>query len=80
MARELGYSRGQRGVVVTDIDPSGLAARAGIRPGDMVVSIGGQVIESIADFRQAVAKLEPEGGIRLQIERDGVRRFVFIRR
>jgi serine protease Do len=79
VARELGYDRDTRGVVVTQVDPSGLAARVGIRPGDMVVSVGGTPIQSLADFRQALQDRDVEAGIRMQIQRDGVRRFVYLK-
>jgi serine protease Do len=79
IARELGYDRDTRGVVVTQVDPSGLAARVGIRSGDMVVSVGGTPIQSLADFRQALQDRDVEAGIRMQIQRDGVRRFVYLK-
>ncbi len=79
IARELGYEGDQRGVVITKVDPSGLAARVGIRPGDMVVSISGSPIQSLADFRQALQDHDVQAGIRMQVQRDGVRRFVFLK-
>jgi serine protease Do len=78
-ARQLGYDSSARGVVVTQVEPTGLAARAGIRPGDLIVAIAGKSVESVADFNQLVGEQDPTSGMRLQLERDGVRRFVFIR-
>ena len=79
IARQLGYDIDASGVVVTAVDPTSLAARAGIRSGDMLVAIGGADIESVSDFREAMRDHDPESGIRMQILRDGVRRFVFLR-
>ena len=78
-AQRLGYDQVVRGVVVTEIEPTGLAARVGIRRGDVVVVIGTTPIESVSDFRNALRDRSPEDGLRMQIMRDGVRRFVFLR-
>jgi hypothetical protein len=36
-------------------------------------------VGSVADFREAMGDHDPDAGIRMQIKRDGVRRFVFLR-
>jgi serine protease Do len=79
IARQLGVEGNQAGVVVTAVDPGGLAARAGIRPGDLLLAIGSSRIQSATDFRDAVENIDLDAGIRLQVERDGARRFVFLR-
>lgn len=78
-AQSLGISASQKGVVVTQVEPSGLAARAGIQPKDVIVAVGDQGVESIADFREAMKDQDPAKGVRLRAERDGIRRFVFIK-
>ena len=67
------------GVVVTVVDQGSLAARVGIRPGDMLVAVGNRSIESVVDFNEAMRELDTASGIRMQIERGGVRRFVYVR-
>jgi S1-C subfamily serine protease len=79
IARQLGYGPQQRGAVVTRVDPSGLAGRAGIRAGDVITAIGGQAIESAADFRAALSDRAPEEGVRVQLLRGGVRQYVFLK-
>jgi serine protease Do len=79
LARQIGLDSNERGVVVTDVDPDGLAARVGIRPGDLIVSIAGKSIQSLADFRDATRDFEAQAGIRMQVLRDGARRFVVLR-
>ena len=79
VAQRLGLPQDERGVIVTDVDPTGLAARAGIRPGDMVIAVGDTTMETVSDFRESIRKQEPKHGIRMQIQRDGARRFVFLR-
>ena len=79
MARKFNYDANEPGVIVAEVDPDSLAARGGIRPGDVMVAVGSKAIESIADFREAIGDSDPQKGIRLQVKRDGVRRFVFLR-
>lgn len=78
-ARRLGMDENAGGVVVTQVEPSGFAARAGIRPGDLIVSIDANEIMSVADFRDAVSEHDPKQGIRMQVLRNGIRQFVFLR-
>lgn len=54
MRNRLGLSHGQAGMVVTDIDPDGPAARAGIRPGDVIERIGDASVGNAADLNKAL--------------------------
>jgi serine protease Do len=67
------------GLVVTEVAPQGLAARAEIRPGDIVVSINGKEITSITEFKDALAKGDIKKGIRMIVESQGMERFAFLR-
>jgi serine protease Do len=78
-ARELGYDSDERGVVVTEVEQGSLAARVGIRPKDIIVSVSGEEIKDVADFRKAMRDRDPDKGFRMQVKRDGVRRFIFIK-
>lgn len=80
LAEELGYDREQKGVVVTEIDPNGLAALSGLRKGDVIVDINGQRIRSLSDFREALRKFDLKQGIRLTVKSGDVQRFVFIQK
>jgi serine protease Do len=79
IAQQLRLDASARGVVVTDLDPNGLAARAGLREGDLIVGVGGQAVKSVMDFRTATKDFDPKAGIRLQVQREGARLFVFLR-
>lgn len=80
ISRRLGIESDSTGVVVSNVEPGGVAERVGLQPGDLVKSIDGTVVNSVEDFREILRNRQPEDGIRMQIERDGARRFVFLKR
>jgi serine protease Do len=55
LAREVQVPAGTTGVVVTDVDQSGAAARAGIRPGDVIRQVDGHAVTSASALRDALA-------------------------
>ena len=58
-AEELGIDSAQRGVIVTALDEGGLAERLGIEPGDILVSLNKQPIESVAQLQRLLAAAGP---------------------
>jgi serine protease Do len=46
--------RGSKGVVVTDVDPGGPAAEAGIQPDDVILEVNRQPVNSATELRAAV--------------------------
>lgn len=80
LARQLGYDRDEQGVVITEVEPGGIAARAGLRPKDLIVNIGGKLVRSVQEFREALDSSSKATGIRLQVKREGTRLFVFLKR
>jgi Do/DeqQ family serine protease len=54
LARQLRLPSGSEGVAVTDIDPSGAAARAGIQSGDVIRQVDGQPVRSAPQLKDAL--------------------------
>jgi serine protease Do len=79
LARKAGIDEDEKGVIVTAVEPGGMAGRVGIRPGDVVVSVGSSSITDISDFRDAIKVEDLSNGIRMQVKREGARRFVFMK-
>jgi hypothetical protein len=61
-----------QGVLVTDITDETPASRSGLRPGDVIVSVGGQSVVSLKALQEAVAirAAERERSVVLQVMRD----------
>jgi serine protease Do len=68
-----------KGLVITQIDPQGLAADADLQVGDVIVSINGKDVSSIDDFRAATEKGDPKKGFRFVVESQGMERFAILR-
>ncbi len=58
-----------RGALVTDVDPAGVAAAAGIRPGDLLLEISGREIPNAAFFRSAVRSAPSGTTLRILVQR-----------
>lgn len=77
--RRLPKTSRSTGLIVTEVAPQGVAAKSEIRPGDIIVSVNGKEVTTIAQFRDAIAKGDLAKGIRLVIESQGMERFAFLR-
>jgi serine protease Do len=54
-------SAGGKGLVVTAVDPDGVAAQQGIEPGDIILDVGGKAVASAGDLRKAMAEAKASG-------------------
>jgi serine protease Do len=52
---------GSEGVVVTDVDPNGLASERGFKTGDIILDVGGKKVASPVDVRNAIADAQKDG-------------------
>jgi serine protease Do len=62
------------GALVADVEPSGAAARAGLRAGDLIVAIDGTPIVHAEELPRNVARNAPGSSIKVTIVRGGERR------
>ena len=79
LASQFGLDENLRGVVVTDVDPMGAAARAGIALKDVILSVQGQPVEDVEGFRNALKAHDLDKGVRLSVRSGANRRFVLLR-
>jgi len=59
------------GVGIAGVDRSGPAARAGLRPGDIVVAVNGEHVENSRSLIRAVAATTPGNTVHLTLRRQG---------
>ena len=55
VARELGLPNRKEGVVVRDVDPDGVAASAGIQPGDVISQVNGEAVKTPSQLKSALS-------------------------
>ncbi|MCX5892390.1 MAG: DegQ family serine endoprotease [Deltaproteobacteria bacterium] len=63
--------RDTKGALVVGVEQGSAAADAGIKAGDILLEINGQVVNAAKDFQTAVGKLKKEATARLLIKRQG---------
>ncbi|EKY3089834.1 serine endoprotease DegQ [Cronobacter dublinensis] len=61
----------QRGAFVSEVLPNSGSARAGIKAGDVIVSLNGRPLNSFAELRSRIATTEPGTKVKLGLLRDG---------
>jgi serine protease Do len=71
---------GAEGVVVTDVDPNGLASEHGFKTGDVILDVGGKRVANPIDVRNAIADAHKDGKrtVLMRLKSDDATRFVAI--
>lgn len=67
------------GVRVVQVDPAGAAAKAGVRAGDIIVSLDQQDIASPEQLAEVISQVEGNRAVPLRLYRDGRSLFVALR-
>jgi S1-C subfamily serine protease len=60
------------GVLVQDVAAGGPAAKAGVRPGDVLVTLGGERFSTVSAYLRVVAGVAPSQAVTLTLLRGGV--------
>ena len=74
LTKDLGRAFGMdtpKGALVSDLEPGGAAARAGIKPGDIVVAVNGTPVHHAEDLPRKVARHAPGTTIKVSLLRAG---------
>ena len=59
------------GVVIAAVDRTGPASKAGLKPGDVVVALNGQMLDTSRELIRSVAGVTPGGSVTLLVRRQG---------
>jgi serine protease Do len=70
LARMMGL-REARGALVVDVTPESAAARAGLRPWDVITAVDGRPTDDGDDLVRTISALRPGTDVRLSLVRDG---------
>src|SRR5438128_3533954 len=72
---------GSEGVVVTEVDPNGIASDQGVKTGDVILEVGSKKIASPSDVRTALTEAQKEGKrtILMRVKSGDATRFVALR-
>ena len=73
-----GTDGGSGAVVVAEVAPGSAAHRKGLRPGDMIVTVGNEPVGSVAEVNERIEAAQGDGreAVLLLMSRDGRERFV----
>jgi serine protease Do len=66
------------GVVVSGVEESGPAARAGIRPGDVITEANREPVRNAADFTRIIGQMRRGQNLLVYVRREGSSRFVVL--
>ncbi len=69
-ARRMGMD-GERGVLVTQVEPASFADDVGFGRGDLIVDVNREPVTTLDDYRRAVAKLKPGQNVVFKVLRRG---------
>ncbi len=78
-AREV-EGAGDKGVVVTSVDPAGPAAEHGVQAGDVILNVGGKPVANAGDVRSALSEANANGkkSVLMQVKTADATRFVAV--
>jgi serine protease Do len=73
-------SAGDRGVVITEINPTGHAAESGLQTGDVIIEVGSHAVNTPTDVRKMVdeARTQSKRAVLLRIKRGDAMSFVAV--
>lgn len=67
------------GVRVENVVPDSAAAAAGVRPGDIIVEVAGDLVTTAENLEKALEKADARRGVLVLIDRDGQKTFAILK-
>ena len=71
---------GSEGIVVTEVDPDGLASEHGLKSGDVILEVGGSKVANAEEMRKAIGEAQKSGkhAVLMRVKSDNATKFVAI--
>jgi len=71
---------GDKGVVVTAVEPDGPAAEQGFQTGNIILEVGGKSVANVSDLRKALSEAKSQGKhqILMRVKTGDATRFVAV--
>ena len=79
LAKQLGYVKGEEGVVIVKIKPGSLAAQAGLRPGFLIQAVDHKKTSTVEEFNQAMNSLDNKNRVLMLVRQGNMTRFYSIK-
>ena len=80
IVRRLGLPTGVGGAIVSDVEPGSPAAQGGIRPNDVIVTIGGTPVTSVAQVSKLLDAVPAGRTARIVVWRNGQEQLALVRK
>ncbi|MBM4124911.1 MAG: Do family serine endopeptidase [Nitrospira sp.] len=77
LAVKFGVTEGE-GVLVNEVFESDPAARAGIKPGDIITKVDGKIVDTPNALSRLIANIEPGAAAGIEVVRDGKRQMLSV--
>ena len=78
LAKSFG-AKDTKGILVSDVMPESPAAKAGLKPGDIVLEFEGKKVEAPGDLQRGVGLTNPGGDVKLKVWRDQAEKTVTVK-
>ncbi len=79
LARTFDLNAGEKGVVITKVQPDSAASDSMLRQGDVIKEVNREKIQNIRDWKQAIGKMQKDEPLLLLVERGGNTFYVAIK-
>jgi S1-C subfamily serine protease len=77
LRNQIGYN-GQDGVAIVQVIPGMPADKAGLQPGDIILSVDGKTFDKVDDLIKYIASKKPGDQLRLNVWSQGVKKFIAV--
>jgi len=71
LADQAGVPRMTQGVIITDLDPDGVAANSGLQEGDVIVKVDGRQVKTVEELRSALDRQDKKPALLLVARKGG---------